>query len=201
MKFRLVFYGDLRPKQQIGLAEVHRVREQFRPQLRNLWRLTPLSESGGVRRLPPTNGDIGIFENVSGVTFAPLVTARWDTYAELEVFLIRQSSNRSVLQDGGDIDNRLKTLFDALRMPTSSEVQTLRSQSPDVLADTDAYDVLLQDDALVTKVSAESDRLLDASIFADQYGAVPSVERMSLALITVTIKLSRTTFGNIGLSS
>lgn len=201
MKFRLVFYGDLRPKQQIGLAEVHGVREQFRPQLDKLWDSKPLKERGSVRRLKPENGDIGIFESVSGVLFAPLITDRWDTYAELEVLLVRQNASHSVLHSAGDIDNRLKTLFDALRMPTASEVQTLLAKSPENFSAENSYNVLLQDDALVTKVSVESDRLLDTSMFAGSQPHAAPMEKMSLAIITVTIKLARTTFGNIGLGS
>ena len=62
-----------------------------------------------------------------------------------------------------DIDNRLKTVFDALRMPTSAElsrkVESEEHQS--LYPDLDPFYVLLEDDQLITKVSVTSDMLLE----------------------------------------
>jgi Holliday junction resolvase RusA-like endonuclease len=49
--------------------------------------------------------------------FVPLVTAEMSAVAELSVVLLRPEPAGQLLTQGGDIDNRLKTLFDALTMP------------------------------------------------------------------------------------
>jgi hypothetical protein len=54
---------------------------------------------------------------------------------------------------GGDLDNRLKTLFDALSVP-----------NPDQIVDDKTIDdpihCLLEDDSLITKIDVDSQRLL-----------------------------------------
>jgi hypothetical protein len=60
------------------------------------------------------------------------------------------------LFEGGDIDNRLKTLFDALRLPKNGE-----GMGP-VSKDTDEGPIycLLEDDSLITEVRIVTDQLL-----------------------------------------
>jgi hypothetical protein len=79
---------------------------------------------------------------------------------QLSITFLRQQAPGQLLGEGGDIDNRLKTLSDALRMPTKDEAQQAKIEP---LADNDPIHCLLQDDALVTKVSVETDRLLRAA--------------------------------------
>ncbi len=56
----------------------------------------------------------------------------------------------------GDIDNRLKTLFDSLRMPSPS--QECGQESPGEAED--PFYVLLEDDETIANVSVTTDRLL-----------------------------------------
>jgi hypothetical protein len=61
-----------------------------------------------------------------------------------------------LLIPGGDIDNRLKTLLDALRVPHSKD---------EVIGSPEAHEepyffCLLEDDALVTRISVTTDRFL-----------------------------------------
>ena len=57
----------------------------------------------------------------------------------------------------GDIDNRLKTIFDALRMPVSKE-ELGGYETPE--ADETPFYCLLTDDKLISRVSVETDTLL-----------------------------------------
>ena len=61
-----------------------------------------------------------------------------------------------IQQHGGDIDNRIKVLFDALRMPLNKS--ELRGQAP--AKDEDPFYCLLQDDNQITEVKITTDRLL-----------------------------------------
>ena len=62
----------------------------------------------------------------------------------------------SIVKSGGDIDNRLKVLFDALRMP-----QTCDEVCGDVPAeDENPFFCLLEDYKLISKVQVETNRLL-----------------------------------------
>jgi hypothetical protein len=88
--------------------------------------------------------------------YAPLI-ASMDLAAELDIIFLRQQARGQLIGQGGDIDNRLKTLFDALRMPSKGEVQQLGTA---VDQDDDPLHCLLQDDVLIHRVNVETDRLL-----------------------------------------
>ena len=79
---------------------------------------------------------------------------------KLDILLLRHGNPGNVLFD---IDNRLKTLFDALRMPTGphelGEGTPKGKQTPD--PDEDPFYVLLENDNLITHVAVTSDRLLE----------------------------------------
>lgn len=84
------------------------------------------------------------------------------------------------------MDNRLKTLFDALRKPSDQEAQQAKITG---LPNGEPIHCLLQDDSLVTKVSVETDRLLRPA--ANPFDLV--------AIIEVTVAVTRVTFAAIGL--
>jgi hypothetical protein len=62
-----------------------------------------------------------------------------------------------LIHSGGDIDNRLKVLFDALRVPANCDEVAGAVKA----SDEDPYFFcLLEDDALITEVSVTTDTLL-----------------------------------------
>jgi hypothetical protein len=70
-----------------------------------------------------------------------------------------------LLYGGGDLDNRLKVLFDALRIPTS--VEEIGDDRP--AEDGEVFFCLLADDRLITRVSIESFRLLEPHPGGENY--------------------------------
>jgi hypothetical protein len=56
----------------------------------------------------------------------------------------------------GDIDNRIKTLIDALRIPSANEDYDQRTPAEDE----QPFFCLLEEDKLITKLTIETDRLL-----------------------------------------
>jgi len=63
-----------------------------------------------------------------------------------------------------DIDNRLKTIFDALQMPGSLNDLGARGSKGQIRPkpNDDPFYVLLQDDRLITHVSVTTDTMLEA---------------------------------------
>ena len=189
MQFRLLYEGPIAPRRRFKVADIHKIRMELHPQLKTLWERMPLSEMSTwfLREKDRGQGGRGIpiLERKNNVLFAPLVTKRNDLACELAVTLLRQQSPGQLLGEGGDIDNRLKTLLDALRMPSTVEAQQAKIETRG--AD-DPIHCLLQDDALVTKVSVETDRLLRPA--DDSFDLV--------AIIQVRVFVSGiTTFANI----
>jgi hypothetical protein len=88
-----------------------------------------------------------------------LVTEELKGVAELDIALLRPGAPGRIVTQGGDIDNRLKTLFDALSMPPHPNalpigVKPANDESP--------FFCLLEDDKLITSVSVRAEQLLEA---------------------------------------
>jgi hypothetical protein len=91
----------------------------------------------------------------NGYQFIPLVTEELCLRCSIEVLFLRPDEPRYVMQSG-DLDTKVKTIFDALRMPQSLE--EAGGIGPD--ADETPFYCLLQDDKLVSEISVVTDELL-----------------------------------------
>ena len=96
--------------------------------------------------------------------------------------MLRPELPGGIVTSGGDIDNRLKTLFDALRVPgVPQEIALSTRQS----STREPNFTLLEDDALITRVNIETDRLL----------AAPDPSQVRL-IIRVNVRASQVIYGN-----
>jgi len=188
MKFHLIYEGEIRPRSNAGLSDIHAIRQKLHPQMKRLWDHPPFSDlkQDWLRDADPNdpNAAYARITTVGAKKYAPIIGK--DLAAELDIIFLRQQPKGQLIGAGGDIDNRLKTLFDALRMPSRGEVQQLGRA---VAADEDPLHCLLQDDALIHRVNVQTDRLLKD---ADQHSLV--------AIIQVTVLVTRLTYGTITLA-
>lgn len=153
-----------------------------------LWEQKPLSEFKGRLLSERASGDDwSSLRKVSSFVFAPLATEETRQIVELDIVFLRPEEPGSLITQGGDIDNRLKTLFDALRMP-KNDAELPKGDMP--RANEDPFFCLLEDDNLITRVNVRTDRLLD------QEAGKNSV----LLVIHVRTKLTETRLGNLGLA-
>jgi hypothetical protein len=183
MRFTLVYQGPLpasanssRHKHQA----VTSIREQFSRQLATLWDThialkalkheawgNPGEEEPGwggphIANVGVPQGEIAkLFGlqsliapiHVAHVPYTPLVRKSLNLACELEILFLRQEDPGALILQGGDIDNRIKTLLDALRMPTADEHEASPPQSEHVYC-------LLESDTLVASLDVDTDRLL-----------------------------------------
>lgn len=156
MEFRLTYRGPLASNG--SLQQKQELRRALHPQLSELWRQSPLREHSDYLSASPPEGVSTLIHLVEPFTFVALVSSRIRLIAELEILLLRPQEPGKLLGHGGDLDNRLKTLLDALRLPTVDEIP--KGDTPG--ADENPFHCLLEDDALVSKLSVTSDRLLGA---------------------------------------
>jgi hypothetical protein len=94
-----------------------------------------------------------------GTRFVPLISKSGGFTCSLDVLFMRRDAPGDIIipgSGGGDIDNRLKTLFDALKMP--ERVEDLGGLP--ITEDENPFFCLLTDDGLITRVAITSDRLL-----------------------------------------
>jgi len=150
MEFYLRYEGRLKSKGSSTIGEKHAIRKHFHPQLKRLWEYSPLREA--TEFLNPSSR-LCVIEKIGGVDFVPLVTSKLQLRCELDILMLQPQPITKVIY-GGDIDNRLKTLFDALAMPNEAQLPSDTAASEPIYC-------LLQDDSLVTSVQVRSDKLLD----------------------------------------
>jgi hypothetical protein len=185
MKFRLLFEGEIPPRQQTTLKVVHDIRLQLAPQLEALWRFAPLNQMWKQLKHPqPGPMDYSILEQRGTSVFVPLISKRNDLMCELDVTFLRPQAPGQLLGDGGDIDNRVKTLLDALSVPPPAQTDFHSAIGPS----RPVYCVL-QDDSLVTKLAVETDRLLRTT--TGRFDLV--------AILQVTIRAAKVTYGTLAL--
>lgn len=152
MEFRLFYDGQL--KSNRGPADKQTLRREFHRQLKELVGRKPMEP---FKHLVETKHQRATLINVAGFTFVPLITERLAHVATLSItFLTPEEPGRAVTQ-AGDLDNRIKTLLDALRVPKS--VDELPKDDCPGAGEAPFY-CLLEDDALVSGLSGVSDRLL-----------------------------------------
>ena len=179
MKFRLTYTGPLQSTQRDSVdgqrvpnaAHKHAIRREFHAQLKRHWHINKaLKEAiaqpfdfglgeGPVDWVPLKDVIARLYER-NGYRFVPLVREEWYLQCSLDILFLRCDPPGSVLT-GGDLDNRIKTLIDALRMP--SNLQELEGNQPQ--DGEDPFFCLLEDDKQVTALRVETDTLLGGSNF------------------------------------
>ena len=164
-------------------AHKHRVRREFHKQLKHLWatdrflsqyRISPENPNIGENRTaaadsmyamwaPSEDEFVPLVDVVAarhanfGYRFVPLVTEYFDLLCSLHILFLRHDVPGSAIQ-AGDIDNRIKTLIDTLRVPNNQTELVGDDTSP---RDGEIpFFCLLQDDNQVSGFSVETDTLL-----------------------------------------
>jgi hypothetical protein len=184
VRFTLSYDGRL-PGSKRNPRSQQAIREVLHPQLLELWKHEPLRERQELLK-PAGTTEISVLVERSGQFYAALVHDNLHLTAELDVLLLRPESVAGPIVRG-DIDNRLKTLLDALSAP--AHAQQVPADARVTTADDPLY-TLLQDDRLITRVNVETDRLL-----------APVPEDWNRVLIRVTVKVRRLIYGNLDLGS
>lgn len=222
MRFRLLYEGELRARngeprgtQRDRLANHKQdIRKQLHPQLRELWRThgflstaevwpedyrlsrsafegTWVFEPDRNTRLPLADVVAKLHETM-GYRFVPLVRREWNLHCKLHILFLRRDPPGEVMR-AGDLDNRLKTLIDGLRLPHSENelgdyAVPAEGEEP--------FFCLLEDDDLITDVSVESERLLIPPIRSTH-----STQAEVRAIITVEVRPYEVTQFNLGFSA
>jgi hypothetical protein len=172
MKIRRAFHPQL-----MELAEVHPIlKEQFIHD----HRLRAGLRAGTMTGQPHfPSSTCGAFE------FVPFVNRYMHLLCHLDIlFMRREPAGR--LFEGNDLDNRIKTLFDALKVPQS--IEQLPQDDQPQNDDESPFLCLVEDDSLTSGFSIRTERLLDKT---------PPVRDVRL-VIDVTIKATFIAMGSMG---
>jgi len=130
------------------VAEKHAIRRALHPQLKEAW-----------DQFPFLKRNIDHFAEqykYNGFRFVPLVSAQQAHHCRLDILFLRRDAPGNLIRSGGDIDNRIKVLFDGLKMVKSPA--DLGGATPQ--QGEDPFFCLVEDDSLITEVKITTDRLL-----------------------------------------
>jgi hypothetical protein len=166
MEFRLTYEGLLLGSSTSSprAKHKHEIRRVLHKQLRQFWQIHPYLKEAWLsrRRLGRVTPEVKLVDHLAqqyamfGYNFVPLVIPSLDLICAIDILFLRPSVPGQVMQSG-DLDNRLKTLFDALRMPANKDELGGYDQPAD---DERPFFCLLADDKLISHVSVETDTLL-----------------------------------------
>lgn len=182
MDFRLIYEGDLKASgnAKTKVPNKNRIRRKLHDQLVEVWNHHPTLSwmknqqthwpdksnraigqmvYSSLKRPMPEEGEtpaeaLGRKYERGGILFVPLVSEVFNLVCSLNILFLRRGRPGTLFDQSGDIDGRIKTLLDALRIPTDSN--EMRG-SPDA---TSPLFCLLEDDKLVTELTVVTDRLL-----------------------------------------
>lgn len=176
VEFRLLYSGNQLVSDG-DAKQKHIIRRKFHPQLKQLWASNPslkdLATRYGVTGLQPNEyeelgqtGDLEAaardryFANIGNLYergtfhFVPLIHKDNCLRVSIDILFLRRDRH-PLIKQGGDIDNRLNTLFDAFRVPDTTSGL---GGNPD--GDEDPFFVLLHDDCLISEVRVNTYNLL-----------------------------------------
>ena len=145
MQFRLTYEGLLlgASRNNTRAAHKHQIRQVFHKQLKKLFDVHPAFEA--LKQVTaegePKYEHITRRHEQYGYRFFPLATNELSLSCTVRVLFLRPDLPGHVISSG-DIDNRMKTIFDALRLPHSEA--ELGGHVPQ--EDENPFVVLLEDD-------------------------------------------------------
>lgn len=164
MQFRLIYEGPLIAN--APALQKHRIRKIIHKQLKELWQEQAPLKGIYNHKIPHTNittGTRGFLrrldqiadQHISGAyRFVPLICEQFGLACKLDILFLRRENPGQLISHGGDIDNRMKTLLDALQIP-----KNLDANIEPELGEKPMF-VLLQNDILITELRITTDRLL-----------------------------------------
>ncbi len=172
MEFRLTYEGVLlgASRSNSRASHKHDIRRVFHKQLERLFWLHPafynirpneLSQPAMTRHFETLHNQqryekrLAEFERC-GYRFFPLATREWSLLCSIQILFLRPDVPGGAIRSG-DIDNRMKTIFDALRIPSGkSELGGYNTPQNGE----NPFFCLLEDDSLISHASIETDTLL-----------------------------------------
>ena len=155
MEFSLYYKGIL--KSNGSKKDKHEIRMFFHNQIEKLWTQEPLIN---FKSFLESKSD-AFSREINGFTFSSIINKDFHLIADLDIILLRPEPIGNIIKTGGDIDNRLKTLFDALKMPSNFD-ELPNDLDPKNMPKTRFC--LLHDDSLINSIKISTRQFLGSGI-------------------------------------
>ena len=166
MEFRLIYRGKLPSAGPNNSRnnDKHRIRRELHKQLKILWHDHPSLHGYETQPIPNPGGGFRSWADLwadnyerCGRRFLPLVSDHLGIACSLDVLFLRRDNPGGLITSGGDIDNRLKVLFDAMRIPNVCD-EIPKDWVPG--EDESPLYCLMEDDKLIHEIKVTTDHLI-----------------------------------------
>jgi hypothetical protein len=127
MDITLTYAGSLPPrgKSKSGLQAIWNIRNVLSPQLEHFYTtnpvLNPQLASGGSSQTRAAAMAVRAPIKVEGFDFVAIARPNLGLGCRIDMDMLVNHQPGSIITHGGDLDNRIKTLFDALRVPRGKD--------------------------------------------------------------------------------
>ncbi|GAC1585524.1 MAG: hypothetical protein NVS3B5_19930 [Sphingomicrobium sp.] len=174
----------------------HHLRSCFHPQMKKLYETTPHLVAGkgmgdhviwerGLKGMKRYDASSVAAQMYNHWRFVSLVTEELKLSCWIDILYLRRYPPGSLI-NRGDLDNRLKTLFDALAIPNPH--QGYENLTPE-FGETPFFYCLLENDKFISKITIETDTML-------QEVQEPPDDNDARLVITVRVRPYEMTFLN-----
>ena len=188
VNFRLTYDGPLKAASQSEnrRTDKHAIRRVFSRQLKQLYfEREPFLEKE-FSTIATTGEKLGVSRG--GYLCLAVVREKLHLVCDLDILFLRRDKPGNLIGQGGDLDNRIKVLFDALRVPQDdNEVRGLFDPE---LEESCVLFCLTENDNLITGFRVTTDRLLEPA-------ACEAEENNVQLIINVEIKVTKLTEENL----
>jgi hypothetical protein len=157
MNFTLFYSGPIRSGNSKDIRHINDIRLSISPQIRRLYECEPLKSHKVNCEPGSSDGYFKTYVNVEERSYSALVNPSIEAVCQLSVTFFEAEGTLSVASQIGDVDNKTKTLLDALRLPQKTDI-------PKIPHSQETIHCLLFDDALLWGVDIKRRRLLDSSL-------------------------------------
>ena len=163
--------------------------------MKRLWHVHPiLNPQASLFATVLVTSDVGVLPHDAvslasrfsrnGYRFVPIATRNLGLLVSLDILFLRGDPPGAIVH-AGDIDNRIKTLVDALKMPREAgELGPFTTPEEDE----DPFFVLMEDDSLISRLAVETDTLLEP---------ITGNASDARVVVTVGVRPYRTTIHNV----
>jgi len=190
VNFRLTYDGPLKAASQSENRRIdkHNIRRIFHRQSDRLYtNREVLHEQFGPETAASTIYNLNKSYKRGEFVCFPIIRSDLHLVCDLDILFLRRENPGSLICGGGDLDNRIKVLIDALRVPQDdNEVRGLSPSDDEVL-----LMCLTEDDKLITGFRCTTDRLLEPP-------ASEAEENNVRLIINVEVKATKLTIANMG---
>lgn len=187
MKFKLLYFGELKTNPKKRAQHITDIRMQFHPQLKKLVEHSPWNNLQ--KHMVPNPSKSPVFtKHIGNMDFNPIITPNLKLICELEIHLLHPEI---VGVARADIDNRIKTLMDALRCPQNEH--EIGENQPKNMG---PIYTLLEDDYLVTRISVNTSHLLAQDVINEITNSDGEGDKIFM-MIDVKVKVREGTLENL----